>query len=259
MKRGKYKIAMVSYLNSKPFEYGLLNHDYASCFDIITADPATCARLFEEKKVDISLIPAGALHDLKDEHILISDFCIGCDGEVRTVGLFSNVPLNQGRRLVADHHSRTSVLLSQVLLKEVFQVEIPVLVADINQMGIKEDDVVLMIGDKVFEKEHEYQYKTDLGGIWKHYTNLPFVFAVWAADKNLPQEAIEMLNVSLLHGINHIDKIIEEQSYENLDLYYYYKKNISYNLDTDKKSALKLFLQKSASYHTSLMLAERHV
>ena len=257
MKTEKYKIAMVSYLNSKPFEYGLLNHDYGSYFDIITADPATCARLFEEKKVDISLIPAGALHDLKDEHMLISDFCIGCDGEVRTVGLFSNVPLNQGRRLVADHHSRTSVLLSLVLLKEVFNMEIPVLVADINQVDIKEDDIVLMIGDKVFEKEYEYQYKADLGGIWKQYTHLPFVFAVWAADKNLPMEAIEMLNDSLLHGINHIDKIIEAQSYENLDLYYYYKKNISYIMDSDKKSALKLFLHKSAPYHQSLLVAER--
>ncbi|MBK8053703.1 MAG: hypothetical protein IPK35_10645 [Saprospiraceae bacterium] len=165
--------------------------------------------------------------------------------------------MNQGRRLVADHHSRTSVLLSLVLLKEVFNMEIPVLVADINQVDIKEDDIVLMIGDKVFEKEYEYQYKADLGGIWKQYTHLPFVFAVWAADKNLPMEAIEMLNDSLLHGINHIDKIIEAQSYENLDLYYYYKKNISYIMDSDKKSALKLFLHKSAPYHQSLLVAER--
>lgn len=253
MTNQKFKIAMVSYLNSKPFEYGLKHCGYSSHFDIIAADPATCAKLFDEKKVDISLIPAGALHDLFDYNIIISDFCIGCDGEVRTVGLFSNAPLERGTRLIADHHSRTSVLLSLILLNEVFGLDIPVVMMDIHQAEVKENDIVLMIGDKVFQKEHDFLYKADLGTLWKQQTGLPFVFAVWIANKNLPVDAIRMLNESFSFGMNHIDKIIEQQSSENLDLYYYYKQNISYMMDNDKKAALELYLQKSKSYHLLLM------
>ena len=96
-------------------------------------------------------------------------------------------------------------------------------------------------------------YKADLGTLWKQQTGLPFVFAVWIANKNLPVEAIRMLNESFSFGMNHIDKIIEQQSSENLDLYYYYKQNISYMMDNDKKAALELYLQKSKSYHLLLM------
>ena len=65
----KSKIAMVSYLNSKPFEFGLRNINQND-FEIITATPAKCASLFTDGSVDIALIPVGALTDLKSYETL---------------------------------------------------------------------------------------------------------------------------------------------------------------------------------------------
>lgn len=249
----KYKIAMVSYLNSKPFEFGLKNYKHSSLFDVMTSDPATCAKWFEEDNVDISLIPVGALHDNLKEYNIISDFCIGCDGEVRTVGLYSNVRLENGKRLIADHHSRTSVLLSLYLLKKIYHIDIPIMTVNLDHFKIEQDDIVLMIGDKVFKKENEFLFRCDLGDLWKKHTNLPFVFAVWVSKKALPNDVVQKLNESFTFGMNNIDTIIQQESSENLDLYYYFKQNISYHLDTDKKRALKMFLEVTKPIHKILV------
>ena len=109
----KSKLAMVSYLNSKPFEFGLKNINQDD-FEINMATPAKCASLFANGDVDIALIPVGALTDLKSYEI-ISDFCIGCDGEVRTVCIFSNIELAKCKKLLLDYYSRTSYLLLKIL------------------------------------------------------------------------------------------------------------------------------------------------
>ena len=79
---------MVNYLNSKPFEFGLTNNDFSNIFDIQVATPAQCAEAYTNGSADIALIPVGALQGLSNYKI-ISDYCIGCDGEVRTVCIFS--------------------------------------------------------------------------------------------------------------------------------------------------------------------------
>ena len=88
-------------------------------FEIIKANPANCARLFEEGKADIALVPVGALPDLK-RHRIITDYCIGCDGTVRTVVIFSNEKLSEIKKLYLDPDSRTSVKLGRLLLAEYF-------------------------------------------------------------------------------------------------------------------------------------------
>ena len=52
-------------------------------------DPAACAEAYKANRVDIALVPVGALMGI-GEYQMITDFCIGCDQEVRTVCLMSN-------------------------------------------------------------------------------------------------------------------------------------------------------------------------
>ena len=46
----------------------------------------------------------------------VSDYCIGCDGPVRSVCLFSDVSIEKIDKIYLDHHSRTSVELLRVYL-----------------------------------------------------------------------------------------------------------------------------------------------
>jgi len=238
----KPKVVMVNYLNSKPFEYGLSDAVSQGKIELVTAHPADCAAMFERREADIGLIPVGALKDMQDYRI-ISEYCIGCDGEVRTVCIMSQKPIDLCKKILLDTHSRTSVLLAQVILKGYFELDLPRETYQITDSSLSSDTAVLMIGDKVFEHEHKYRYVYDLGMLWKEMTGLPFVFAVWAAHTDTSLEADKHMNEALKVGIDHLDYIIDRESSENLDLYYYFKNNIQYNFDSKKQEALTLFWQ----------------
>lgn len=246
MAKSRIKIVMVNYLNSKPFEFGLTHGDAKHDFELFTATPAQCATAIKHDDADIALIPVGALLDMSDYQI-ITPYCIGCDGEVRTVCLMSHQPLSECTTLVLDDHSRTSFLLSQILIKELFGKEMPIKVADVQRYQVQKGDIVLMIGDKVFDREKEFRYNYDLGALWKEMTGLPFVFAVWITKRELEPMTIASLNASFDHGIKNLDIVITKESSENLDLYYYFHHNISYNLDKLKLEALHLFFEKATS------------
>ena len=63
---------------------------------------------------------------------IISDFCIGADGEVDTVCLFSDVPIQEVESIFLDYQSKTSVELLKILLKEYWQVSPKLIEAKAN-------------------------------------------------------------------------------------------------------------------------------
>ena len=83
------KLALVGYLNTKPFEYGLKTSLSKEIYSIYYDNPAHCVKLYENDKVDVALVPVGALSSI-GEYKIITDSCIGCDDHVRTVVLMSN-------------------------------------------------------------------------------------------------------------------------------------------------------------------------
>jgi chorismate dehydratase len=236
----KRRVVLVNYINAKPFAEGLSSAVGAEHFSVSLQNPAQCALDFADGKADIALVPVGALSDLKDFNI-ITDFCIGCDGEVRTVALFSHLPISDCRRLLLDNHSRTSFLLSRVILEQLMHIQLPWQQIDVQTFQHREDDLILMIGDKVFEQETKFTYHLDLGATWKEWTGLPFVFAVWIARKHILAEEIQLLNSILAQGMDKLDDIIRNENHGNVVLSEYYKRNISYHMDERKRQALALF------------------
>ena len=94
------------------------------------------------------------------------------------------------------------------------------------------------------EQRQHSKYIYDLGEAWKAHTGLPFVFAAWVSNKELPEEFIQKFNKANAEGINHLNDIIIGTDYPFYDLKKYFTKNINYLLDKRKKEALRLFLQK---------------
>jgi len=244
--KGKLSLVMVNYLNAIPFIRGMKKEGLFEEMNISTETPARCATAFESGDAEVALIPAGALHGIPDYRI-ISDYCIGCDGEVRTVCIFSNQDIRNCRRLLLDNHSRTSVLLARLVVQQYFGLQLPFQSLDIEQWQPEEGDAILMIGDKVFEFENKFTYKYDLGSLWKEWTGLPFVFAVWVARKDVPSWLELKLNQAFGTGIASIPEIARELSPASPDLSSYYTKHIQYDLDDLKRKALQKYLLLSAS------------
>ncbi len=112
----KYKVSAVSYLNTIPFIYGLKQSKLIEIIDLYLDYPAICADKLISREVDIALIPVVAIPQLENAYI-ISDYCIWSDGEVDTVCLYSDVPIQEIESIALDYQSRTSVALLKILLK----------------------------------------------------------------------------------------------------------------------------------------------
>ena len=243
----KLKLTAVNYLNTKPFLYGIFQTGLDDRIEISKDIPSVCAQKLVDGEVDIALIPVAALRDLKN-HFIVSDFCIGCDGLVQTVCLYSNTPIWEVKTIYLDTHSRTSAALTRILVKELWNnldvVYQPVQQA--NDIVLEEDAAVLAIGDKTIGMDKKFRYTYDLGEAWKSHTGLPFIFAAWVATKKLDPAFILEFNKALAKGLSLIDELtfILPESKTSFDLKTYFEKYISYDLDDKKKEALRLFLSK---------------
>ncbi|MCB0643071.1 MAG: menaquinone biosynthesis protein [Phaeodactylibacter sp.] len=242
----KLKVTAVSYLNTKPLLYGLLHHPVQSEIDLQLDIPSVCAQRLRDGDADLGLIPVAAIPELEQPYI-ISDYCIGATGVVKTVAIFSEVPIEEMTHLYLDYHSRTSVQLAQVLLREYWQVQPELIQATPGfEREIGGTKGAVIIGDRTMGLDDQFAYVYDLGAAWKAHTGLPFVFAAWVSTRPLDPAFIERFNAALRQGIEHIPQLmfLLPDRHPNFDLRAYFTKNISYQLDRAKKQALYLFLSK---------------
>jgi len=243
----KYKVSAVSYLNTIPFIYGLKQSKLMDTIDFQLDYPAICADKLIRGEVDIALVPVVVIPQLENPHI-ISDYCIGSDGEVDTVCLYSDVPIEEIQSIALDYQSRTSVALLKILLKEYWQVKPELNNTEFGfEDKIKGKHAALVIGDRAFDLNTKHQYIYDLSAIWKKMTGLPFVFAAWVSNTKLPQDFIVAFNKALEKGLRDIDKTIalEGDNYQNCENPEdYLSHKISYLLDSQKQKGMALFLEK---------------
>lgn len=238
------KISMVSYLNSKPFILGMELANLLDNIELHLEIPSRTAKKLIENKVDVALVPVAVLPQLQGVDI-ITDYCIGADGFVDSVFLFSQVPIHKLSKIHLDAHSRTSANLLKVLLNKHWKHNVQYIEnTEIHHSLIKDDIGCLIIGDKSIPLRNQFTYQYDLAHEWKQYTKLPFVFAVWVAKQGTNKSKIKELNKALSLGINHIEKVIPlyNNLYPKFDLTHYLTQNISYSLDAKKKKAIDLFL-----------------
>ena len=241
------KISAVSYLNTIPFIHGLKQSELIKTIDLQLDYPSICADKLINGTVDLALVPVAVIPKLKEAYI-ISDYCIGANGAVDTVCLYSDVPIEEIESIALDYQSRTSVALLRVLLKEYWQLNPELKKANVGfEENIKGNHAALVIGDRAFALNNKHAYIYDLSAIWKEMTGLPFVFAAWVANTKLPQDFIISFNKALEKGLSNIDKALalEGDSYPNCENPEDYLNNkISYNLDIEKQKGMELFLRK---------------
>ncbi len=240
----KIKVGAVSYLNTKPLIYGFEHGSMKDEIELIFDYPANIAALLIQDKIDIGLVPVAIIPLLKEHHI-VSDYGIACDGEVASVCLFSDVPLQQIKTILMDYQSRTSVTLLKILLKEHWKIEPALIPAKANyENEITGTTAGLVIGDRALLQRQKSKYIYDLGTAWKELTGLPFVFAAWVSNKVLPEDFIAMFNEINAIGLKNLDEVISKNPYTDFDLKAYYTQNIKFNLQPDMLAGMQLFLSK---------------
>ena len=154
---------------------------FCDSIDLVKSYPAQIAQDLLDGNIDIGLIPVAIIPLLSNPQI-VSKYVIGTEGEVASVALFSQVPMDQIERVYLDYQSRTSVQLAKLLLKKYWNKEVEFLIATEGYINeITGTTAGVIIGDRALTSLSSFEHIYDLGLAWKQHTGLPFVFAAWVA------------------------------------------------------------------------------
>jgi chorismate dehydratase len=147
------------------------------------------------------------------------NWCIATRDQVKSVMLFSNHGWRdlQGKRIGITNETATSVRLLQVLLERKYEVR-----ATFERMhgGVNDCsgyDAVLLIGDEALRRNkfglEGFELVFDLAKEWYDWKKMPFVFAVWAVDKELPadlkKDLGDLIERSLADSAGHFAEVGE--------------------------------------------------
>ena len=244
----KIRVGAVSYLNTKPLLFGIKQEPFINQIELIEDYPAQIAQKLINDEIDVGLIPVAAILWLSESSI-VTEYCIGSDGAVASVCIFSEVPIQEVEKVYLDYQSRTSIELARILLDEYWKQKVEFVDAkgEDFRTEIKGGTAGVIIGDRALRQRKNSKYIYDLGEAWKKHTGLPFVFAAWVANKALPAEFISLFNEANRAGLNQLMTVVEQNPFPGFDLKNYYENCISYELDGEKRKGLDLFLQKLAA------------
>jgi len=233
------RVGRIPYVNCYPV-YGAIDRG-AVVLDgtLVTGVPSALNRRMAEGSLDISVVSAVEYARDARRYLLLPDLAISCDGPVRSVMLFSRRPAPDldGRRVIVSKSSMTSVALLELLFENVWHAR-PEFVAgdaemsDIAAFDREPHDARLVIGDAALVLRGEarprmidvvpdvavpsYPFAYDLGDSWKAWTGLPFVFAVWVAQRSAPVAEALGVHASLMTsrdwGLRHLDDLARQAS-----------------------------------------------
>lgn len=239
----KIRVGIVNYLNTRPLIYGLQRPPISEMIELTGDYPAKIAEQLLHDEIDLGLVPVAVLKKMPMYHI-VGDYCIGTEGEIASVALFSEVPVHEIKKVYLDYQSRTSVVLLKFLMKEYWGISPEIVQADNESYRdqIAGTTAGLVIGDRAFEQRKRSTFIYDLGSEWRSITGLPFVFAVWVSKQQLPEDFVRLFVEANALGLQHIDEMVNELSFGLYDLKKYYTLHLSYRLDERKRKALELFL-----------------
>lgn len=242
----------VSYLNTKPLLNGIQSSPIIDDIQLQIDYPSKIASMLLSDEIDMGLVPVSIIPEMSEYHIN-TNYCIGCDGAVGSVCLFSEQPLERIGKILLDYQSRTSVVLARILMQEYWHLEPEWVDAGEDfRNQIKGSVAGLVIGDRALEQRKISPYVYDLGEAWKTLTGLPFVFAAWISNRPLPVSFAKSFNEANRLGIENMAEIWSTMQYDVFDLKDYYTRFIQYELDERKRMGLEFFLQKMNTLHSQV-------
>lgn len=175
-----------------PLYWGLARTGTLLDFELSKDTPEKLSEKLVQGDLDIGPITLVEFLKHADQLVAFPDIAVGCDGPVMSCVIVSQVPLDRldGARVALGSTSRTSVRLAQLLLAERYGVQPDYYTCppDLSLM-MQDADAAVLIGDAalratMIDGPHFGLDVHDLGAMWKQWTGLPFVFAVWAARRD---------------------------------------------------------------------------
>lgn len=263
------RVGRIPYVNCYPVYGGIDRRAVPFTGLLVDGVPTMLNRMMADRSLDISVVSAVEYARDSSRYLLLPDLAISCDGPVRSVMLFSKVAVKDlgGRRVLVSRSSMTSVELLELLFAERWKVRPEFVpsdaeIADLGRFGGEDHDARLVIGDAALllgsqlrthshARAFAYPFAHDLGEEWKTWTGLPFVFAVWVAQRNILVDEALAVHASLIAsrdwGLKHIPDLARQASEStgaDLDLCTRYLDNLDYGLSYPHLAGLTEFYRR---------------
>jgi chorismate dehydratase len=185
-------VGHIQFLNCVPLYWGLARTGTLLDIELTKDTPEKLSAQLIRGDLDIGPITLMEYLRHADELVALPDIAVGCDGPVMSCVIVSQLPLDRldGERVALGSTSRTSVRLAQLLLAEQYGVtpDYYTCPPDLALM-MQEAQAAVLIGDAALRASLHQAPRLglevhDLGLMWKEWTGLPFVFAVWAVRRD---------------------------------------------------------------------------
>ena len=244
-----FRLAASSYLNSAPLIWSFLNGSKRGQVDFIEAVPARCAELLAQAEVEAALVPVIEYQRIAGG-ALVPDVCVGSQKEVLSVVLVSkDRELEHVRTVALDESSRTSATLVKVIFREFLDHEPAWTVRSPNlEEMLERNDAALIIGDPGMTFPRTGLKVWDMASLWRKYTGLGFVFAMWMIGDDAIEKARAVDFAGARdEGIAHVEDIVE--SYKGKipvpvsELRKYLTENIVFHVDDSMRRGLQLYYE----------------
>lgn len=223
------RVGRIPYVNCYPVYGGIDRGRIPFSGMLVDGVPTRLNKMMSDGTLDISVVSAVEYARDSKRYLLLPDLAISCDGPVRSVMLFSRIPVNElgGKKVLVSRSSMTSVALLELLFEERWKVTPEFVpsdaeITDLARFAEEEHDARLVIGDAallLWSKVERgdtvaYPFAHDLGEEWKAWTDLPFVFAVWVAQRNVVVDSALAAHASLIEsrnwGLKHIPELARQ-------------------------------------------------
>lgn len=223
------RLGRIPYINCFPV-YGAVDRGIVPIdATLVDGVPTALNQMMAEGDLDVSVVSAVEYARDSARYLLLPDLAISCNGPVRSVMLFSHEPVEQlaGKKVLVSRSSMTSVHLLELLFEHVWKARPAFVPGDAERETLGRDDpsevaarlvigdaaLMLQSADHPLAKAHGgfYPHVYDLGAEWKAWTGLPFVFAVWVAQRATPVADALKLHAGLIGsrdwGMQHLPEL----------------------------------------------------
>ncbi|MFM9872838.1 MAG: menaquinone biosynthetic enzyme MqnA/MqnD family protein [Fimbriimonadaceae bacterium] len=194
----KFRVGCVPYVNAAPLIWHFVNQGNQSPIEVIFDVPSKLPHLHESGKIDAMLV--SSIDSLKQPSAeVVAGVCIGSNGPVESVRLFSRVPFERVESLALDQSSMTSNALAKIILKEQFGITPKYLALEPN-LNVMLDlcDAAVIIGDNGMVAEYPDAHILDLGQAWTDAYHAPFIWALWTSYRPINPELASLLQQPIL-------------------------------------------------------------
>ncbi len=182
------KIGQIEYANCTPLFTALKKYFDCADYQFIRGVPARLNAMLSRGEIDLCPSSSFEYGKSADEYYLLPGLSISSIGPVKSVLLFSRIPIdrlnNHAIGLTAE--SDTSVNLLRIIMTRGygFANDFQRTILPLRE-ALQSFSALLLIGDAAMRARGEAQdlHVYDLGELWRGMTGLPFVFALWIVTR----------------------------------------------------------------------------